>query len=246
MVIHCYTSQDAWNVVIQAVEEIKKSNLATKLYSVVLYGSLVRGDFIDNVSDIDLIVVLKNAVEPSTGQQVSEIFKRVAGQKGIHVDAPYLLEEKLPLKGKDQQLIKQMQKCWVQFGFFAFDILQHHKILYGEDFVEKLEIPNPLYAAKDRIKHILENEVKCYPCQMDKWAWELVKAIQVIFSRKPTLNKEEVLQNFTLYVPDFPLKSFAKEILEGYKKKSKRDEVFLKRCEVFIRQIEKLICKTEV
>jgi predicted nucleotidyltransferase len=53
MAVHCYTSQDAWNAVICAAEEIKKSNLATKLYSVVLYGSLVRGDFVDNVSDID-------------------------------------------------------------------------------------------------------------------------------------------------------------------------------------------------
>jgi len=51
-----------------------------------------------------------------------------------------LFEEELPLKGRGQQLIKQMQNCWVQFGFFAFDILQYHKILYSEDLVKQSAI----------------------------------------------------------------------------------------------------------
>jgi predicted nucleotidyltransferase len=105
--------------------------LAKRLYSLILFGSYVRGDFIEGVSDLDFFGVFNETTGGST-PQLAEILKECTrGIKYKLIDLPCVTLNDLrePLK----------QKNPLKFlTFYQDDFLKNHKVVYGEDISDIL------------------------------------------------------------------------------------------------------------
>lgn len=104
-------------------EEFKKI-YADNLYSVILYGSAVTGDYVKRKSDFNILVVVNRLG--------LDDLKKVSGitQKWVKAGNPP------PLMFTMNRLINSMDVFPLEF----IDIKDKHKILFGEDVFGKLEI----------------------------------------------------------------------------------------------------------
>ena len=105
--------------------------LVKRLYSLILFGSYVRGDFIEGVSDIDFFAVFNDCTEETIPKLIEILEECTSSIKYKLIDLPcaniYDLRE--PLK----------QKHPLKFlTFYQEDFLKNHKVVYGEDISDIL------------------------------------------------------------------------------------------------------------
>lgn len=115
----------------QIVEKLRKA-LDASLVSVVLYGSAATGDHHEKFSDYNILCILTK-ITPVELRAVEPVF-RWWGEQGN--PSPLLLT--------DHEL-KTSTDC---FPIEFHDIRAHHKILYGPNLVDSLEIDNSFYRAQ--------------------------------------------------------------------------------------------------
>jgi len=100
--------------------------LAKRLYSLILFGSYIRGDFIEGVSDLDFFGVFNENTEESIPKLIEILKECTQGIKYKLIDLPCVTLNDLrePLK----------QKNPLKFlTFYQEDFLKNHKVVYGED-----------------------------------------------------------------------------------------------------------------
>ena len=115
----------------QIVEKLRKA-LDTSLVSVVLYGSAATGDFHEKFSDYNILCVLTK-ITPDELRAVEPVFRWWSEQGN---PSPLLLTE---------HELKTSTDC---FAIEFHDIREHHRILYGPNLVESLEIDRSFYRAQ--------------------------------------------------------------------------------------------------
>ncbi|ASJ05957.1 nucleotidyltransferase domain-containing protein [Thermococcus pacificus] len=122
------------------------------LYSLILYGSLVRGDYLPGTSDVDFFAVLEDGIEPE------EVLSRIR---------PVLEECTKPLKPVEVDIawewlsnLRDPLRLGYPYKFltvYQADFRENHIVVTGEDIVELL----PEYRVKEilpgRLEGILKN-----------------------------------------------------------------------------------------
>jgi predicted nucleotidyltransferase len=115
----------------QIVEKLRKA-LDGSLVSVVLYGSAVTGDHQEKFSDYNLLCILTK-ITPIELRAVEPAFRWWREQGN---PSPLLLTE---------HELKTSTDC---FSIEFHDIREHHRILYGPNLVDSLEIERTFYRAQ--------------------------------------------------------------------------------------------------
>jgi hypothetical protein len=115
----------------QIVERLKTA-LGDRLVSVVLYGSAVTGDHQQGYSDLNVLCVLSE-ITPRELAGVSSAFRWWRGQGN---PAPLLLTR------------REFQTSTDCFAIEFHDIRERHRILYGENVVEDLQVDDSFYRAQ--------------------------------------------------------------------------------------------------
>ncbi|HHI01341.1 MAG TPA: nucleotidyltransferase domain-containing protein [Thermococcus litoralis] len=161
--------------------------LMDELYSLLLYGSAVRGDFIEGVSDLDFFVVLKSSEEPlSSLRRILEDCVKNTG--AVEVDLAWEFLENL-----DDPLNKG-----VPFKFLTIyqeDFLKNHVVIYGEEITEIL----PKYRFEELIEWRVTRLLKLSDVNMGNLkmlhitAGEVARLLALLNGAK-TLKKEDVLE----------------------------------------------------
>ncbi len=209
------TEAVAWELVEQGVKAFDEldDDVRKGVSSIVVYNSLVRGDFTSNASDIDVLLVLRPSPDVKTVDMVQECFTETAkpyrGKSNCpHVfDIPWLSVSDLPLKeprsGKRRHTLKSL-------GIYAFDFVDHSEVLRGEDFRQDLDVKDPMTLVQSRANE-LQNECVKYSTD-ERWrvvivTGELVRLAQIRFGER-TLDKRIVYKNFKEFVPHFEGKEF--------------------------------------
>jgi len=109
-----------------------KSAAGENLTAVVLYGSAVTGEFQEKHSDLNVLCVVKQAGHAELEQ--------------LHSVAEWWMRQ-----GNAAPLIFTMEELTRSADVFAIEMLdmkRHHRMLFGEDFLEQLEVPMRLHRAQ--------------------------------------------------------------------------------------------------
>ncbi len=205
-------------IVMKFLECIKKQIIQdNRLYSLILYGSFVRGDFIENVSDLDFfaVIIKDESVIPKLRQVLEDCTKEI---NAVEVDLAWEYLENLsdPLrKGVPFKFLTIYQK----------DFLENHIVVYGKDISNIL----PKYKFEDllgwRIERILKliKRSKGNPKLMHILAGETARLLALINGAK-SLRKCDII-NALEKIQDEKALEIYKAYLDG--RKLKFDETFL-------------------
>ncbi|MGA8142894.1 MAG: hypothetical protein WB987_03270 [Candidatus Acidiferrales bacterium] len=112
----------------EIVEKLK-SAAGDNLQAVVLYGSAVTGEFVAKHSDLNILCIVKHAA--------------AADLEALHGVAEWWMRERHPAP-----LVftyDELQRSADVFSIELFDIKNHHRMLFGEDFFAHLEVPLHLH-----------------------------------------------------------------------------------------------------
>ncbi len=106
-----------------------KGTAAANLKAVVLYGSAVAGEFHEHHSDLNILCVLEHVTS--------------ADLEKLHPIAEWWAK-----KGNPPPIVFTMDELVRSADVFAIELLdmkRHHRMLYGADFLESLEVPMNLH-----------------------------------------------------------------------------------------------------
>lgn len=98
--------------------------LKENLYSLIMFGSYVRGDFVDGVSDLDFFAVLREGREEIIPRLKVVLEECTSGVKRLLVDLPWEYLENL-----DDPLNKGYPFKFLTF--YQDDFLENHVVVYG-------------------------------------------------------------------------------------------------------------------
>ncbi|MBN2336072.1 nucleotidyltransferase domain-containing protein [Candidatus Bathyarchaeota archaeon] len=124
--------------------------LTAELYSLILFGSYVRGDFKPGISDLDLLAVLRTGDGDIMKRLLEEVKRCVEGMDILLVDMPWVTVEELgdPIgKGYGLKFLT----------FYQPDFLANHRVIYGEEIAQLIPRYDPRDLAAWRAEKILAN-----------------------------------------------------------------------------------------
>ncbi len=196
---------------------IQDDELKNGFYSLILYGSFVRGDFLENVSDLDFFAVITKdeSIIPKLRQVLEDCTKEV---NAVEVDLAWEYLENIgdPLrKGVPFKFLTIYQE----------DFLENHIVVYGKDISDVL----PKYKFEDlldwRIERILKliKRSKGNTKLMHILAGETARLLALINGAK-SLRKNDIM-NILEKIQDEEAIEIYRAYLDG--RKLKFDENFL-------------------
>ncbi|QOR34896.1 hypothetical protein IMX26_15760 [Clostridium sp. 'deep sea'] len=182
--------------------ELDKINVLIhkEILSIILDGSLIRGDFINYSSDIDLTITTScNKIKTETQQLVKQTIKSVENTlpKRHFPNKPLVYDlqwqslntvketgTRLPHQWNSTNIPSGYPKLWL----YAFDSIKHHRVIYGQDittYYSKLPTKNFVPIRLQRIKNSAERvkgNVSSYEAQYGaisqiKNAWEAIRCV---------------------------------------------------------------------
>jgi len=107
-------------IFVEKLKEIFKDHLK----SCILYGSYVKGNYVKDVSDINLIVVVDNL----KWKDLEEIKNKLSKYAYKNLIKPYFFSEWFLLSSSDVFPVE-----WL-------DIKENHRVIYGDDLTEKINV----------------------------------------------------------------------------------------------------------
>ena len=242
------------DLAIKIVRDLKKlinswpNELKEGIYSIIAYGSLYRSDFLDDVSDIDILLVFNNEVDERFIAEVLDSLKNFENKYKrcddyIIFDIAWVLEKELPIRGRTV-------KTFFKFlTIYAFDFVENSEVVYGVDFRSELKVLEPRAWAIERLarlEKLLEKRVK----EKDyKYilivTGEIIRLAQIVYG-EPTIKKNEVIKLFMERVPEYPDKEFAEIIWREYhtpRYKKRLDDEYIDKVIRFSRKTLEIIKK---
>jgi predicted nucleotidyltransferase len=132
----------------EAVEGNKP--LRDALYSLVLFGSYVRGDYVPGLSDLDFLAVLRRPAEEQMKELKVILEEATRGLCPKLVDLPWALVDDVsdPLnKGHPFKFLT----------FYQRDFLDHHVVVYGEEVAPLIPRLDSSRLARWRAESMLRN-----------------------------------------------------------------------------------------
>lgn len=263
-----FTDRQAWSIISRSLRRIDELDPKVKnsIYSLVVYGSLVRGDFLPDISDIDIMLVMKMPDDVFPEENARKILKildeesekhRTQVPRGRHhgtavVDSIAFGEPQLPIRGRTPVDTNSMLASpeIKPLAIYAFDFAEHNRVLLGENFIPQLDVKPPTSFIPKRAEGMrprLEVAQRDQPAMLPLIAGEALRMAELNYG-KPDLDRRNMLENFVRYVPDFPLKAFAHKLYTQYldvnyfsNKSYEEIEEFYKLCFDFGTQIADLV-----
>lgn len=177
--------QEPFRCMRQAIEG--DETLSAQLFSLVLFGSYVRGDFKPGISDLDLLAVLRTDDDLVAERLLGMVKRCVEGMDVLVVDMPWVTVEQL----------RDPIGSGYGFKFLTFyqaDFLAHHRVVYGEEVAHLIPRYDPGGLAAWRAGRLLENieRFRDRPHLLRVSAGEAAKFLAVVHSAKD-ISKESVL-----------------------------------------------------
>ena len=223
--------QKAWAAVhdsVRAVEQLP-SDVRSQIVSITVAGSLPRGDFVENRSDVDVYTIVAGEIqspwESDAHARVRSCFDRhFAPYKGDSLN-PHVWDDvclgaaDLPACGED------FARCrFKTLGIYFFDFQKHHKTVWGEDFTASMPQPvDPRPLVAGRLSWYVEQAQKITRGGQHQklriiphLAGGAVTALQIYYGDELSIDKFVVLRQYTRSVPDFPGKSIGLEVWTDY------------------------------
>ena len=102
------------------------------LESVILYGSAAAGDFNPDFSNVNLLCVLRD----TSFRTLEKLAPTAAWWEGKKFPAPLVLTR------------QELERSADVFSIELHDMQQRHRVLYGDDVLEKLDIPRHWHRAQ--------------------------------------------------------------------------------------------------
>ena len=186
--------------------------LKEELYSVIMFGSYVRGDFVDGVSDLDFFAVVKRRHEEIIPKLKIILEECTSDVKRLEVDLPWGY-----LKNLDDPLNKEYPFKFLTF--YQDDFLENHIIVYGkgiEDILPRYDWRN---LARWRAEQLLNapSKFRGNPKMLQLSAGEVARFIALlngaksikksdILKKLEKLNDREALEIYTAYLNGRELK----------------------------------------
>jgi hypothetical protein len=240
-----YTIGDCWNLVQIFLEKFRAQQMNVR--GLILYNSMVRGDFVDGRSDIDMMAVVYNRSE---GYRLKELHTNFCKNHGCSDEPEFRRAKDLIPFQLFIYTVKEFSK--IDYGIYYEDLVQNHTVLYGEDVAKLIKRPNLEVAAKTFVSNALISSkswdnpsqevmkrhlkwMKFYPAYL---AIETIKA--VLLSRGIVdFNRKRLISNIDK-VPDFKGKKLFKRVLNIYLRNETR-EMSQEELKQTYRQIHRLI-----
>lgn len=195
-----------------------ESNLTLKdnIFSLIMFGSYVRGDFISGVSDLDFFAVIEK-YDKFTISELKKILERCCEKiEAVEIDLAWELKSNL----------KNPLHCGHPFKFLTIyqeDFLKHHIIIYGE----KPEIPKYDFRSliPFRCSFILQSasHFRKNKKMLHILAGEICRLLAILGGSK-SLKKDEIMKHL-LVIGDKKAIEIYSAYLEGRKMNFKEKEL---------------------
>ena len=231
-----FDSQIAWDIIAKAQTDLENlpNEIKRDILGIVVGGDLARGDFIPNNSNILVVPLFSNrsslipygtpaynAVTEIFDTHFKPYFDCTESQRVW--DNLTFDEIHMPVTAEQFDPPTVPQPHW--HSIYLFDLIDHHQMIYGDDFVGKLYRPDPraltLRVAAEILRIVRSKGVgiKKPPVGFGTLMhWQVVKLIRILqldFSeRTPTISRSKVLDNYHTYVPNFSGKDFGSKVWE--------------------------------
>ena len=222
--------QSAWAAVDEAAGYIRAwaRPVRSQVAGVVVAGSLVRGDFVEDSSDVDVYTILCGEIaEPHESEAyaaVAECFDRATARfRGFSGcpsvwDGVCLSEARLPKSTEDAT-----RQRFKMLGIYLFDLAANHKTIYGRDVFSQLPTPpdpKDLVAARlewlcKQMEAVFQGDPR-HHFRIAMAGVEAVKALQLYFAKTPTIDKRDIPGIYARVVPSFGLKGFGLDVWRSY------------------------------
>lgn len=194
------------NLVIENIRLLKyefektNSSIQNEIVSVIIDGSVVRGDFIEDSSDIDITITtfrkdidlqIKNNIEETIKNIQKKLPIRQYPRKPLIYDIQW--QDINTVKDCGKRMIYEWNKDNIPSGYpklwlYAFDSIKHHIVIYGQDVTQFYTKIEPQYFIPVRMERIrksamdLGDRVSDYELNNGgitqiKNAWEAIRCI---------------------------------------------------------------------
>jgi len=162
--------------------------LREALYSLVLFGSAVRGDYTPGLSDIDFLAVLRRPADEAIRELKAMLEEATKSLRPKLVDLPWALVDE----------VRDPMNKGHPFKFLTFyqrDFLDHHVVVYGEEVAPLLPHLDACQLAAWRAKTLLRNleRFRGDPEMMKLGAGETARFLAVLVGARD-ISKGEVLR----------------------------------------------------
>ena len=224
------TPQAIWRALNAAREDVQAlpGSARDEIRSIIVAGSLVRGDFIPGRSDVDVYTVLagdiERAWEGQTHRAVRECFERhFAPMKRTSLnpffwDDVCISESQLPPRAGYNG-----RHRFKAFGAYLFDFVDHHRILYGRDVVRDFPAPvDPRTLVPERAATLAAQARELVEKKDGEigrlvlLAGSAVVALAVACQDEPSLHKDDITRSLETRAPDFPARELALGVWRDY------------------------------
>jgi hypothetical protein len=251
-----FNEQAAWVALRNATEDIGRLPTATRsaIIGVVVAGSLVRGDFLAERSDVDVFTVLRGQVDQpydtDAHRAVKSCFDRYFAPYRGHCHYPHVWDDvclaEAALPGRTEDVAAQPIDA---LGIYLFDTVQFHRTVWGADFTASMPAPPEVRSlVGPRLDGLVraigeltgDEAARCARAMM--LAVEAVRAVHLMFCEagKPSVLKRDVLIGYNTRVPTFPLKAFGLALWKDYADERRadrpRERKSVDECLAFLRQ----------
>ncbi|WP_461612055.1 nucleotidyltransferase domain-containing protein [Clostridium sp. Marseille-QA1073] len=142
------------------------SSIQNEIASVIIDGSVVRGDFIEDSSDIDITITtfyknvdlqVKKSVEEVIKNIQSKLPKREYPRKLLVYDIQWQDINTVKECGQrelNEWSVNNIPKGYPKLWLYAFDSIKHHVVIYGEDITQFYTKIEPQYFVPIRMERI--------------------------------------------------------------------------------------------
>jgi len=248
-----YTIEDCWSIVRRFLGKFTTQRFRVKC--LILYNSMVRGDFIDGRSDIDIMAVVDDDAE---AHKLKEFYAEFCSRNNCGDEPEY--EKAKDIIPFQLFIYTVKQLCKMDYGIYYHDFMNNHIVLYGEDLTNLIKKSNPKRAAKTFISKAVKTSeswdnppeevmkrhlkwMKFYPAYL---AIETMKAT-LLFHGITDFNKNRLVENLKK-IANFKEENLARQTLQIYLKDETRKMDFAslrqtyKQIHHLIQHLQQLCC----
>lgn len=218
----------------KTLEKILLEIKSNKIVAIYLAGSLIRGDFIPGISDIDIFIIYNAKTnEPVWEEESFQIIKNVLENELIDISKikPYRELDICTLTTGEITTAATNPDGFSfigprkYLGIYSFDFSLNTKLLVGEDILQKLVVHEPQKFISTRLailhssfKNVLENKLLTKNEREYRLLLLLGGFVRLmcIMNGVKSFHKKEILDCFKELVYDFPQKTEIIMIFEEY------------------------------
>ncbi|WDV45579.1 hypothetical protein PV797_19110 [Clostridiaceae bacterium M8S5] len=200
------------------------SQIKYNIASIIIDGSIIRGDFIADSSDIDITITtfgnnitfnIKKLIEDIIVDVANDLPKREYPRKPLVYDIQWQdiqTLNKCKNRTLDEWTVDNVPNGYPKLWLYAFDSIAHHNVLYGQDVTDFYTRIKPKHFVPIRMKRIYDSTIKIKDTVSDyeklsggitqiKNAWEVIRCTCLAYGLM-SIKKDDVYTACKAYFTD--------------------------------------------